>query len=91
MEIAIVVSVIIACVLLYFFIGMVLNFVIGFWPIILCAPVCVVIGFFGGWTGAIAALLLIMVVVGLTNSKWHSSDTYFAWSDWVEKKFNLKD
>ena len=91
MEIAIVISVIIVCILLYYFIGTVLNFIIGFWPIILCAPVCVVIGFFGGWAGAILALVLISVVEILTTSKWYSSDIYFACSDWVEKKFNFKD
>lgn len=90
MEAGILVGGIILLVMLYFSFGMLIKLVWGWFPLILGIPVGILLGIFGGWTGAIIGLILCVGALLGTDS-WQGSLLYLKYEELIEKQFYLDD
>ena len=89
MNLLVALLIVVGLALLYFFIGAVIKFIIGWWILIFAVPVAIAIGSFGiGW--AFLALILIGLAT-IANNEWHSCSIYFKIEEKVERIFYFHD
>lgn len=91
MEIIYIIGGIVALFMLYFATGIILKFIVGWFPVI--TGICIgvpIIAFKGGWSGTIIGLVIIVGSVFTTDS-WHGSEIYLNIEEKIENKFYLND
>jgi hypothetical protein len=90
MELLALIGICIGAVLLYFGLGIALKFVWGWWILSVSIPTCIYLGLTFGWTGAVIAVLALLIAVAL-NDKWHGSTVYVKVSNKLDRLFMFND
>jgi hypothetical protein len=90
MELLAVIALLVASVALYFFLGVALKFLWGWWILLVAIPVCLFIGIKFGWWGAIGGFVGFLIAV-TANNEWHDTKPYLAVSGRIDKAFYFKD
>ena len=90
MEFLIVLAVVIGLVIAYFCIGITLNFIWGWWIMILATPMSIYIAVTRGWSGAVGGMFLFFGAVGVTNY-WQGTELYTTVSVKLDETFSLND
>jgi O-antigen ligase len=83
-----IVGILIALVLVYFFLGMVLKFLWGWMPFVAGLLVVLALALGGGWLAAGLGVVILVAVLTLTNS-WHSTALYQKGEALIDKTFSL--
>jgi len=90
MQLLIIVGVLILLVISYFFIGMILKFLLGWFPLLIGLILGLIIGLATGWIGAIIGLIVIIASFSVTD-KWQNSNTYEKYEKIINDKFYFND
>jgi len=90
MELIAVIAIIVGLVIFYFLAGMALQFLWGWWPLIIATPSSIFVGFSYGWIGAILGIAIFFAAISATNS-WQSAALHAVVSSRIENLFNFKD
>ena len=80
----------IALVFCYFFLGILLKFIVGWWLLILGSPIAIFFGFKYGLIGSVIALLSFCILLGLTNA-WQDCRLFLFLEKVLDRIFNLSD
>lgn len=90
MQILAVFAGIIALVLLYFFIGIVLKFIWGWWIPILAVPIAILLGLHHGWLGAIGCVAALVITIPLADG-WQDTSICRLVDRLIDKAFYFED
>ena len=90
MELIAVIAIVVGLFILYFLAGITLQFIWGWWPLIIATPVSIFVGVSYGWVGAIFGFTLFLAAIS-ANNNWQSAALHAAVSSRIETLFNFKD
>lgn len=90
MKLLIIIGIVIGLVVLYFSIGMLLKFLWGWWILTLAIPLCIFIGVYFGWLGAIGGLVGFIIALNI-NNEWHNNQLYLNISKKIDGAFYFSD
>ena len=74
----------------YFFIGIILKFIVGWWILIVGIPITIYLGFKYGLIGSIVALFSLGIFLGL-NNLWHDCRLFLYFEKVLDKIFYMSD
>ena len=81
---------IVLIIILYFFIGIILKFMLVWFPLIIGSIISLILILLGGYVKAIIAFLIFFLFLML-NNKWQSSQLFFQLEKIIDKFFYFKD
>lgn len=90
MEFALIALVVVLLVAAYFFLGVLLKFILGWWILVLGIPALIMIAFTQGWVGAATAFIGFFVLL-YTNNHWQGTSIYVALERVIDRIFSLAD
>lgn len=90
LEFLLLVTVLIVVLIGYFFIGMLIKFLWGWFPLIIAIFLGITIGLYGGWANAVFGFIFIIGAIIGTNA-WHGSSLYLRCEEAIEKLFYFHD
>jgi Zn-dependent protease with chaperone function len=89
-ELLAVIGIIVGLVVLYFFLGVALKFLWGWWILIVATPLSIYVGVAFGWWGAIGGIAGFCIALSV-NNEWHDTRFYLAVSGTIDRAFYFKD
>jgi len=89
-EIISVVSIIVSLILVYFFFGVFIKFLWGWFPLVVGGIVSLALEFSGGVISPIIAIIIFILSLNYTNN-WQGSDLYFKIEEKIDSLFYFRD